>query len=70
LQKYYTVGVQEKFSQSVELFAKKFGWTNLPDRRDNIGQYNTELSKEVADLIRSYNALDSKIHSYYFNEIM
>jgi len=69
LQKYYTVGVQEKFSESVELFAQKFGWKNLPDRRDNIGQYSNELSKEVADLIRSYNALDSKIHRHYFDKI-
>jgi len=69
LQKHYVVGVQEKFSESINLFAQKFGWKNLPNRRDNIGHYENKLSKDVIELIRSYNAIDTKLHTDYFKAI-
>jgi len=68
IQQYYTVGTQERFKESVDDFARQFGWRDLTYIKENVTQTRpkiSELSEEITTLIRSYNDLDVKLHNCY-----
>jgi hypothetical protein len=71
LQNHYTVGIQEYFQESMEYFARKFGWKNLGNVVENVTQTRLkmgELSQDVIALIRAYNDLDVKLHNTYLKQ--
>jgi hypothetical protein len=64
----YVVGTQDRFSQSLRLFADSFGWSKIflprarpapaPDQVD-------EVDEETRELIRAHNGLDSELHAHF-----
>lgn len=64
----YVVGTQDRFSQSVRLFADTFGWRMkfLPRANANPNPAGRdEIDDETRDLIRSHNRLDAELHARY-----
>lgn len=72
--RYYTLGVQDHFDQSVARFARHFGWNPPgPSERRNVGGQRPslgELPPETRDLIRSYNWLDAELHGRARQELL
>lgn len=61
------VGLTEQFDQSLFLFKRNFGWSNLFYKRENVGKnisvkYSTPESS--IQLIKEYNELDLELYSY------
>lgn len=70
LSDHYVVGTQDRFSQSVRLFADSFGWRTVYVPRANTGPLRSrdggsEIDDETRSLIRSYNAIDAELHAHY-----
>lgn len=64
----YVVGTQDRFSQSVRLFADTFGWRRsfLPRARVNPTPLGwEEIDPETRELIRVHNRLDAELHARY-----
>ncbi len=65
LDKHYVVGFQEHFKESLDLFARRFGWKNEPYRRVNVTPNRPsveELSTSLRNLILAQNMLDSALY--------
>ena len=68
----YTIGVQDRFERSVELFAAAFGWRQvfLPRRNVTDRRLRTEtLPSGVRDRILEHNQLDLALYEHYAREI-
>jgi hypothetical protein len=65
----YVVGAQERFSQSVRLFADSFGWRRIFIPRMNVRGGGAPVDEETRSLIRAYNRLDLDLHSHYLERI-
>lgn len=70
----YVVGTQDRFSQSLRLFADSFGWRTLFEPRANEGRLRggrreAEISDETLSLIRSYNQVDVELHAVYSDRL-
>jgi hypothetical protein len=67
----YLVGTQDRFSQSVRLFADRFGWRTvfLPHARAAPDRGGPELDAETRSLARTYNTLDTELHRRYSEEL-
>ena len=66
LDEIYVVGVSERFSQSVRLFADSFGWRKVFVPRVNVRPYpsrRSEIDEETRALIRAYNRVDAELHA-------
>lgn len=61
----YVVGTQERFSQSVRLFADSFGWRRAFIAKKNVAFHRPEIDEETRSLIRAYNSLDTELHAHY-----
>jgi hypothetical protein len=59
----YIVGVQDRFDEVVELFAREFGWTEVfvPKARINRGRPK-ELDERTRELLLAYNWLDVELY--------
>lgn len=69
LDRSYVVGAQERFSESVRLFADAFGWRRAFVPRLNARPGATPLDEETKSLIRAYNRLDSELHAHYLERL-
>jgi len=70
LTKSYVVGTQDRFSQSVNLFAASFGWRSVFVPRANVGALRGRenefgIDEETRSEIRRYNAVDAALHAHY-----
>jgi hypothetical protein len=64
----YVVGVQDAFQQSVELFAREFGWSELTAPTKKVNRYRPRtvaLTREEVDLVRAANWLDVEAYEHY-----
>jgi hypothetical protein len=63
----YLVGTQDRFSQSMRLFAESFGWRRAFVPRVNVAprSQETKFDEETRSLIRAYNGLDGDLHAHY-----
>lgn len=65
----YVVGTQDRFSQSVRLFAESFGWRRVFEPRVNVGRRGgsreARIDDETLGLIRAYNQVDGELHRHY-----
>jgi hypothetical protein len=62
---HYVVGVQSRFSDSVDLFAARFGWENRRAetvRRNRNRPADAKLTPETEALVRRYNWLDDDLY--------
>lgn len=69
LEKTYVVGVQNRFSPSLRVFADAFNWRRLFVTRVNVGAlrggpHEAMIDDETCSLIRSYNRLDRELHAH------
>jgi hypothetical protein len=60
----YLVGLQERFLQSVELFAQRLGWSTLYPASTRINWVRTResIDADLAEAIRRYNWLDEELY--------
>ena len=66
VERHYVVGSQARFDESVERFAKEFGWKHRTPswvRRNRKRSSATELSRETEALVRRFNWLDEELHA-------
>ncbi len=67
LDDYYELGVTEAYAESVQHFARVFGWRRVflshANRTRKRPQVH-ELPPRVLAMIREFNALDSSLHAY------
>lgn len=68
LSRHYVVGTQDRFSQSVRLFADSFGWSRVFVPRVNVGPVAAkvaEIDREARSAIRAHNRIDADLHAHY-----
>lgn len=68
LERSYVVGTQDRFPQSLRLFAEAFGWNHvfLPKARQGPRRDRSEgIDEETRALIRAHNSLDSELHAHF-----
>ena len=70
---YYTVGFQEEFKKSLNLFSREFHWkgdyyfkVNVTPKRPLVN----ELSETLVERIKKYNALDIRLYSDAYKNFM
>jgi len=64
----YVVGTQDRFSESVRLFADRLGWRNAYLPRANVGGLrptSEEIDDETRALIREHNQIDVELHAHH-----
>lgn len=63
----YVVGTQDRFSQSIRLFAESFGWSRVFVPRANVGppRAGDAIDQETRELIRVHNAVDAELHAHH-----
>jgi hypothetical protein len=68
----YLVGVSERFSQSMRLFAESFGWEKVFVPRVNVRPYpskRSEIDEETRALIRAHNSIDRELHAEHLAHV-
>lgn len=68
----YVVGTQDRFPQSLRLFADSFGWRRvfLPRARPGPGPGEAgEVDDETRALIRAHNGLDAELHRHFSDRL-
>jgi hypothetical protein len=70
----YVVGAQDRFSESVRLFADAFQWRTVFVPHANEGplrstDMDVEVDEETRSLIRAYNQVDAGLHARYSKEL-
>ncbi len=68
----YVVGVSERFSQSLRLFADAFGWRHTFLAEVNVRPYGflrSEIDEETRSLVRAYNSVDAELHDRYMRAV-
>jgi hypothetical protein len=69
---YYVIGSTSRYDTSVKRFAAKFDWTDLTIAHDNATPGRPaldELSAEVIETIRAFNAIDDEFHQQALSEL-
>lgn len=64
----YVVGVQDSFEQSVSLFAREFGWSELTIPMKKVNVYRPRaiaLTRDELNLVRAANWLDVEVYEHY-----
>jgi hypothetical protein len=64
----YVVGVQDSFEQSVNRFAREFGWSELTIPMKKVNVYRPRaiaLTRDELDLVRAANWLDVEVYEHY-----
>ena len=74
LEQTYVVGAQDRFSESIRLFADSFGWRRVFVPRANAGRLRggrreADIDEETRALIRSHNRVDADLHAYYSQQL-
>lgn len=67
LDAHYVLGLTERYNQSVQYFARIFGWRRIFFQRKNPTKKRPrldELPSELIETIRAFNALDAWLHDY------
>ena len=64
LSRQYIVGVQERYEESLELFARNFGWRELPVHRLNV-RAPEDVDSDTRELILAHNELDAELHAHF-----
>ena len=64
LSRQYVVGVQERYEQSLQLFADSFGWDELPVHRLN-ARAREQVDPDTRELILSHNEIDAELHAHF-----
>ena len=64
LSRQYVVGVQERYAESLTLFARTFGWRELPVHHLNVRAHE-ELDSDTRELILTHNELDAELHAHF-----
>ncbi len=64
LTRQYVVGVQERYEQSLQLFASSFGWDNLAVHRLNVREPEP-LDPETRELVAAHNEIDAELHAHF-----
>jgi len=70
--RYFVVGIQERFTESIELFARKFGWQDVYTATARVNRDRPppeEFSASTVELIREYNWLDCELHAHYLQRL-
>ncbi len=68
LNDHYLVGAQDRFSQSVRMFADRLGWRKAFLPRTNVGRDSAageRIDEETRELIQTHNTLDAELHGHY-----
>ncbi len=67
----YVVGTQDRLSQSVHMFADRFGWRKAFVPRVNVRSPGPEpeLDAETRELIRAHNSIDAELHAHYSEQL-
>jgi len=60
----YVVGVQERYEQSLQLFASSFGWDELAVHRLNVREPEP-LDPETRELVAAHNEIDAELHAHF-----
>lgn len=61
------VGISERFDDSLMLFKKRLGWSNVFYRKSNVGWNRTpreKLSRDTIKTLEDYNHMDLELYSY------
>jgi hypothetical protein len=64
----YVVGVQDAFQESVDLFAREFGWSELTIPMKKVNRFRPRavaLTREEVDVVRAANWLDVEAYERY-----
>jgi len=64
---YYTFGIQDRFAESLEMFSKKLGWSEIQIVAANVGknkQKSSDISPETLNLIAENNRLDLELYQF------
>jgi hypothetical protein len=72
LQERYVVGAQDRFLQSLRLFADSFGWRHVfvpKARRGPRPEHTERIDDETRALIRAHNTLDSELHAHFSDRL-
>jgi hypothetical protein len=72
LSEHYVVGVSERLSQSVRLFAESFGWRRTFVPEVNVRPYGfqrSEIDDETRALIRAHNRVDAELHAGHLTRV-
>jgi hypothetical protein len=72
LRETYVVGVSERLSESVRLFADSFGWRRTFVPQVNVRPYGSrrsEINEETRSLIRAYNRVDADVHERHLGRV-
>ena len=71
VEKHYTIGFQEKFAESVNLFADKFGWqkdqfyrVNVTPKRKSVD----DIPPEFRQVIEQFNYLDIRFYEALYSK--
>jgi hypothetical protein len=65
LNKFVAVGISERFDESLMVFKRALGWTNIYYVKANVGRNKTprqEISKDTLKCIERYNELDLELY--------
>jgi hypothetical protein len=60
----YVVGVQERYEQSLCLFASSFGWDDLAVHRLNVREPEP-IDPETRELVAAHNEIDAELHAHF-----
>jgi hypothetical protein len=72
LSRRYLVGTQDRFSESVRMFADAFGWSKafVPARRVNpYRRMASAVDEETRALIRENNPVDAELHAHFSEQL-
>ena len=62
--RHYVVGVQERYEESLELFARSFGWEDLAVHRLNVREPEP-VDPETRELVAAHNEIDAELHAHF-----
>jgi hypothetical protein len=64
---YYTFGIQDRFAESLEIFSKYLGWSQVQMVAENVGvnkPKNSSIEQETLHLIAQQNLLDIELYQF------
>jgi len=67
LLQYYTFGIQDRFAESIEIFSKHLGWSQIQIVAENVGinkPKSYKINQQTLHLIAEQNLLDIKLYQF------
>jgi hypothetical protein len=64
---YYTFGIQDRFAETLEMFRKNLGWSEIQIVTENVGKNtnkSSEIGKQTLNLIAEHNLLDIELYQF------